>query len=257
VLLPSANGKYANTALRCFCAQSYKGRLELVIVDNAEDDALLSSVDKLIKADSIKAADGVAGFSAEFADGRRVKYLSLPHRPIGALRNVGNWHAEGDIIVHFDDDDWHHADRVERHVSRLLETGKAVTGFHSALYFNDDTGGLFRYHYSPGRPHEPYAWGATLAYTRNWWEKHSFPETDSEDRPFTDAALHAKQLDSCESEQLIVCRVHGRNLCAKQNYLGRHKQWPAATRGAFPQDFFAAITAERCSTNQPASGGRN
>lgn len=251
VLLPSANGRFAGTALNCFLAQSYKGEMELVVLDNADDDCLLFRVSKLVKPDGAEVLDGFTGFTALLANGQRVTYLSLPHRPIGALRNTGNWHARGDIIVHFDDDDWQHPDRVAVQVARLMDTGKAVTGFHSSLYWNDDAGGLYRYHYSPGRPHEPYAYGANLAYTRQWWEKHSFPETDSEDRPFTDAALHLKQLDSCDGGQLIACRVHGQNLCAKQNYLGKHKQWPAVQRSTFPTEFFAAIDAEKCSTNQP------
>ena len=247
VLLPSANGRFAGTALDCFLAQSYKGEMELVVLDNADDDCLLFRVSKLVKPDSIEMLDGFTGFFALLANGQRVTYLSLPHRPIGALRNTGNWHARGDIIVHFDDDDWQHPDRVSQQVARLLDTGKAVTGFHESLYVSEDTGKAYRYSYSPGRAHEPYAYGANLAYTRQWWEKHSFPETDSEDRPFTDAALHRQQLDSCCGSQLIVCRIHGQNLCQKQNYLGRHKQWPEVKQSEVPGGFFEAMAAERAS----------
>src|ERR1700685_1065074 len=143
VLMPFGVGRFAKMALSCFLSQTYKGRLELVLVDNSDDDELLFGVSQLSEADR-----------------KRVSYLSYPkcitNKPIGTLRNIGNGQAWGDIIVHFDSDDFQHPNRVSYQVARLLETGKAVSGFHSSLYWNESTGGVFRYHYSPDREHEPY-----------------------------------------------------------------------------------------------------
>ena len=211
VQLPCGYGnEFVETAIDCYVDQKYAGETELILLDNNTTPLLWA------------------------ADLPFVSYYRCKRMPLGALRNLANSYAMGDIIIHFDEDDWSHPDRIATQVDRLLTTGKAVTGFHSFLFYSVVDGGTYRYHYSD-RSHEPYGSGATLAYTREWWVKHPFVETGIEDRPFTDAALATGQLDSCDGGQLLVCRVHGHNLVQKQ--LG-HRQFPAVDRSTFPPEFF-------------------
>ncbi len=80
------------------------------------------------------------------ADGQDVRHLVPEHDPrvrlihldgwpeIGAKRNFGCEHAEGEIIAHWDDDDYSAPGRLADQVERLRESGKAVTGFHSMRF---------------------------------------------------------------------------------------------------------------------------
>ena len=57
-------------------------------------------------------------------------------RTIGEKRNFGAGRARGAVIAHWDDDDYSAPDRLEDQVGRLLQSGKAVTGYF-AMRFTD------------------------------------------------------------------------------------------------------------------------
>lgn len=224
-ILPTGYGdKFVGLAIQCFLDQTYEGPLELVIVDNNE-------------------ADIKFGVDAPVADERiAVTYLRAPRgKSVGFYRNLGTQAATGQICITWDEDDWYHPDRVAEQVKRLQESGKAVTGWHNIFYWNDATQETFQYLFErPGRNHPPYAMGTSQCYLKSWWEKHKFVEDGVEDWPFSNAALHAGQLDSCDAGRLCVARVHDRN-AVKKLQMGTHVQWPKVERSAFPQEFFAAI----------------
>jgi glycosyltransferase involved in cell wall biosynthesis len=224
-ILPCGYGdKYVGVALQSFMDQEYEGDLELVIVDN--NDGGSPELEEL--ADSL----------ALFAD---VVYVRCPRTPVGALRNLGTEHASGDICITWDEDDWSHRNRVAAQVSRLLESQKAVTGWHNILYWDVEAQRGYKYLYEPSeRHHPPYAMGTSQCYWKSWWEGHKFVESGPEDIGFSNAALHAKQLDSTDAGQLCVARVHGNNIIPKRQALGQ-KQFPAVERSQFPQEFFDAI----------------
>ena len=87
--------KFAQTALNSFLAQSYKGEMELVVIDNSADDEMLWRAGEHIQPEGVVEIEGFVGFKAPLGEHRTLKHVSLPHRPIGALRNTGNWHAGG------------------------------------------------------------------------------------------------------------------------------------------------------------------
>jgi mannosyltransferase OCH1-like enzyme len=96
----------AARAIRCFLAQTYENR-ELVIVDDAEDDAL---------------AAHVAGLGDP-----RVRHIRVsPGEPLGALRNLSIEHARGSYVCQWDDDDLYHPRRVELQLAMLQATGDAA-----------------------------------------------------------------------------------------------------------------------------------
>jgi glycosyltransferase involved in cell wall biosynthesis len=221
-IMPTCYGEeYVFTALSCWGAQNYEGELELVIVDNNDFyDARL------------ELAGTVFG-----------QYIRTTRKPVGALRNEGIKAATGEVICIWDEDDWHSSERLSAQVSRLRSSGKAVTGWHNVLYWDEATGGTFKYLNSPtGHRVPPYAMGASHCFLKSWWEKHPYVEQGVEDQIFSDEAMHAKQLDSVDADQLYVARVHGSNACYKQ--LGT-RHFPAVERSAFPQEFFSAIEREK------------
>ena len=119
----------------------------------------------------------------------RIRLIHLDGRPeIGAKRNYGCERATGEIIAHWDDDDYSAPERLANQVERLLETGKAVTGFHSMRF----TDGVRWWNYEGTRN---YALGTSLCYRRDWWSTHRFPVVQvGEDNQFVAAAYAAGEL---------------------------------------------------------------
>jgi len=223
-ILPTGYGdKFVATAIECFFNQSYEGDLELVVVDNNDEPI------------------------EELAEVVFVKYVRSKRMSVGALRNLGTQHASGEICITWDEDDWSHPDRVAAQVSRLMASGKAVTGWHNILYWDGQQ--AFKYLYEPyGRNHPPYAMGTSQCYWKSWWEQHKFFESGVEDIGFSNAALHAGQLDSTDAGQLCVARIHGSNIVPKQ-LVG--KQWQPMSNDSLPKEFFYAIkSVEIGATNE-------
>lgn len=222
-ILPTGYGhELVKIAIASYMTQAYVGRLELVIVDN-NDTALLD-------------AEEIENLPED------IVYVRSGRMSVGALRNIGTTHASGEICITWDEDDWSHPERVMSQVDRFIDTGKAVTGFHNLLYYDMATGGTYKYLNSPtGHKVPPYCIGTSQAYLKSWWEQHPFVDVGIEDAPFNEAALAKDQLDSVDGEQLLVARVHSKNVCPKTSALGQ-RHFPAVERSAFPQDFFKACS---------------
>jgi glycosyltransferase involved in cell wall biosynthesis len=86
-------------AVTCFQRQSYPDR-ELIVVNDADD--------------------GTKEYVASLRD-ERIRYLR-PERDdlrLGELRNVALVHARGTYVAQWDDDDWHHPDRLTAQLMML------------------------------------------------------------------------------------------------------------------------------------------
>ena len=106
--------RFLPQAIKCFQRQTYPN-LELVILCDGEDDLsdLIPRDDKRI----------------------RYFYLGRDHRTIGTKRNVACERAKGDLIAHFDDDDWSHPDRLSFQVGALLAEGAEVCRLSQLSFF--------------------------------------------------------------------------------------------------------------------------
>lgn len=139
--------------------------------------------------------------------------------PISRKRNWLCERAEDSVICHWDSDDWSAPGRMVDQVERLESSGRAVTGYHTMLFFDGTR--VSRY---SGRPH--YAVGTSLCYRRDWWKAHPFQERglqiDSasgaaigEDNKFSGEAERANQLLCADSRALMVARIHAGNSSTK------------------------------------------
>jgi glycosyltransferase involved in cell wall biosynthesis len=207
--------RYVGLAIQCFFNQTHENR-ELVVLDNNRPGESIEHV---------------------VPDDRRITYVRCEPMTIGTLRNLGASHATGDVVVNWDCDDWSHPDRVAFQVGRLQSSGKAVTGFHNILFYNTADAGTYKYSFSRGRVHPPYACGTSQCYTREWWSGHQYRDTSKgEDYYFQREAQYANQLDSCDAEHLCIARAHPDSTCPPQ--FG-HSQFPSVPRGTFPEMFFS------------------
>lgn len=154
---------YYPMALRCALDQDYKGPLEIVIVDNSKEpidyEHVLNEGD--LELEYIR--DSTAEMTS-FA------YMRCERLPVGMLRNMGTECASGEVCITWDEDDWSANNRVTEQVKRLVETGKAVTGWHNIFYYDIADGKTYQYRFEPtGRNHPPYAMGTSQCYLRSWW----------------------------------------------------------------------------------------
>lgn len=181
-------------AVDCFRRQDHPAR-ELVIVDDGDD-----SIADL--AHSLAGHDPV------------ITYHRLPHPlPLGAKRNLAISLARGEVIAHWDDDDWSAPHRLRTQVASLLTTGAEICGA-GALYFHDpDTRRAWRYHYRP--PAGAWVAGTSLCYTRATWERDPFPATQvGEDSQFVLARDPGKVVDVSEAD-CVVATLHPQNSAFK------------------------------------------
>ena len=74
---------------------------------------------------------------------------SFRRRSVGLKRNLCCSMAEGEIIVHWDDDDYSAPGRIADQVDRMRTTGAKITGYHSMMF--EDLG-TNRYWVYSGRP---------------------------------------------------------------------------------------------------------
>lgn len=180
-------------------------------------------------------ADGHGALDVEAPSDPRVRLVRLhgPQRRIGEKRNAANAVSLGEVILHFDSDDWSHPQRIADQLEFMDKTGKAVVGYSDLLYYRLEDRSLWRYQYQTP---SPYATGTSLCYLKSWWEKHKFDTRVSvgEDALFSSEAYAAGQLASVASK-MIVARAHNRNTFNPT--FGQAPFYPAKKED-FPEEFF-------------------
>jgi glycosyltransferase involved in cell wall biosynthesis len=186
-IMPTADrGQYVPCAIEAFLAQEYEQK-ELLVLDNGREP-----VESLVPAHpSI-----------------RYERLAYPKRNTGQMRNIACSRAAGDVIVHWDDDDWSVPTRISEQVSLLLTCKVALAGYHSVLFVDEAARRAWTY-----TGHKRYALGTSMCYWRDEWRKHPFPELHSgEDRGFLSKASSVASVPGVDK---IVARIHRGNTCSK------------------------------------------
>jgi glycosyltransferase involved in cell wall biosynthesis len=169
-------------AIQCYQAQTYPNR-ELLILADGEDVRDLVPVD-----DS------------------SVRLIHIDQSlEIGEKRNFGCARAAGEVIAHWDDDDYSAPGRISDQIARMQQTGKAVTGYNRMRF----TDGTVWWQYS-GIP--LYGIGTSLCYRKDWWAAHNFRRKQiGEDNDFCDAARNAAQLSAADAGELMYATIHPGN----------------------------------------------
>lgn len=169
----------------------------------------------------------------------RVRYEWMPNKGLatGEKRNLINSKAESQIIIHWDDDDWYHPQRIATQVQHLRESGKQVVGYHDLLYFRATDNSFWQYRFI-GRP--PYAPGTSMCYYRAWWEFNRFNPLlpIAEDSQFSANAGRFGALDSRPLSNMIVAVSHDRNT---YRIAWGVAPFIAAQREMFPEEFLLRV----------------
>ncbi len=149
-IMPTANRPhFVKYAIDYFLNQNYRN-LELVIID-----------------------DGEIGIDKDLLNRNRIKYFKIePSHTIGLLRNKACQYAKGEIIVHWDDDDWYASDWVTKQAAALQDSGADICGLNRVNFYA--TALRKRETYIDEENGAPWVYGATMAYHKSFWEKHPF-----------------------------------------------------------------------------------
>jgi hypothetical protein len=162
-----------------------------------------------------------------------VSYLRSDSRSIAEKRNILCSLSAGDLVCHWDDDDFSAPERIADQVKRLEESGKAVTGFCSMLFYEGQPERAAKYVNDCN-----YALGTSLLYRREWAIEHPFRLAENawgEDNNFVNDARSAGDLISVDAGQLMVARAHPGNTSKKD--LGK-VDYRTVPLSAIPERFF-------------------
>lgn len=186
-ILPTANRRaFVPEAIRQFLEQDYPNR-ELIVLDDGED-----SIADLIPPDAT------------------IRYCRLARRlSVGSKRNLAAELARGDVVLHWDDDDWRSNRWVRSQVTTLMSEQADICGLDRVLFYDRESRRGWRYVYD-GR--EPWVAGSTLCYRRDYWRASPFADLNvGEDNAFVWSGRSKRLVVNPHGDQ-FVATIHRGNI---------------------------------------------
>jgi len=230
-IMPTCNRRtFVPRAIEYFLRQNYPNR-ELIIVDDGTD-----KVKDLVPCDS------------------RILYLQLDRKcTIGAKRNLACEEANGEILVHWDDDDWIAPWRLEYQVKILQREEADICGLNRLFFYNPVSDQAWEYIY-PGRG-RPWLSGGTFCYTRTFWEKKPFPDINAGESTRFIWTNRPRKMIVMQDNTFYVALIHRGNTSPRQITVNRwHAQPNRLIRDLMDEDhsFYTNLFDD-----QKISGGVN
>jgi glycosyltransferase involved in cell wall biosynthesis len=192
-IMPTFNRRrFIPLALERFREQTYPNR-ELLIVDDGTD-----RIEDLVREEPA------------------VRYLRVDRRiTIGAKRNLACAEARGEIVAHWDDDDWYSRDRLMRQATPILRGDADVTGLENRFVLQMPLG---RFWTTNRQLHRSMfvcdVHGGTLVFRRSIWTSGiRYPEIDlAEDAAFVrNAVTRGRRLVRVDNDGTFVYVRHNTN----------------------------------------------
>jgi len=205
--MPTWNRReFVPAAIDCFLRQTYENR-ELVILDDGDD-----SIADLVPSDP------------------KIRYFREEKRRVtGDKRNRANELAKGQIICHWDDDDWSAPERVERQVKILLASKRLVTGYGTLYFWHTIRQQAMVY---TARIHG-YICGTTFCYHRLFWQQKKFrSHQEGSDNNFIYPRLG--EIAQTKDADMMVARIHACHHTSRKSSITR-----VVPRETIPARFWA------------------
>ena len=200
VVTPTYNRReFLPILIHLYQVQTYPKELrELIIMD----DSLISNEDIIPK------------------DDKSIRYIYLPKKiTLGEKRNQLNEVAKGDIIVCFDDDDYHFPERITYSVFKLNQEKNNISGCNILDIYYTDTEKMYRY----GPFGNNHGSNGTFAYRKTYLEnhKHDLTRNAQEEPSFTNN--FSEKMTQLDPLKIILCIAHNSNTYNKNNLLNNPK----------------------------------
>jgi hypothetical protein len=225
-MLTADRPDFAMCAVSAFLKQTYQPRA-LMILDTGKE-SILDGVALLVK------------MRGSTLQGKSIDYYGLQAdvmAPIGWLRNYANQRAaelfKPDILIHWDDDDWSHPNRIAEQVNLLAVSGADAVGYNELLFSRTQCitleGAISEMHSV-----ESEAWiytnraagnvaGTSLCYWLSTWKNHPFrgdrpsnAEASSEYQHWKheieiNAVSAVPDVGDLDDYPTMIARIHGTN----------------------------------------------
>jgi hypothetical protein len=141
-----------------FLLQDYSDKQLIIVCDKQEDIIAFSEITDLVQ------KHGIVNYD--------IRFIVEPGK-IGYKRNICCENAEGDIVLHMDDDDFYGPRWISGSVKHLLATGADCTGMKTGYFYRPSSSQLWLYNY---KDQQPFVLGATLCYTKELWKRNAFQD---------------------------------------------------------------------------------
>jgi hypothetical protein len=170
--------------------QSYAGEAEVLVIDSTPE---LPPID----------------YSPR--EGYSVRQVHAPGLVIGAARRIGQEEAQGDIIVHWNDDDWYSPERIDKQLAALKSSNKGVVYTGDFYCYEPSKARAWRLVYK--------AWGTVGTFAETKAHAKIRPIPDREDGAYW--GVYGKDIVSggglnMLDSSLWILMVHGKNGERKQ-----------------------------------------
>lgn len=190
VCLTADRQRYTDRAVKCFLSQTYENK-SLLILDN-----------------------GLVPYEPKMSE-RNIAIAHTGRKPsdtIGLYRNMANELAKGgDIIAHWDSDDWSHSQRIRRQVEALRYV--RLCGLWTMPVWDSQESEAWEYRNRNGR--FKHCLGTSLAYWRSCWEEHPFPLTSSGEEHGWQERFDILRAEAVDENGVagMVAEIHAGNTC--------------------------------------------
>ncbi len=210
--MPTCNRRaFVPRAIEYFLRQDYPNK-ELVILDDGSDP-----VEDLVPASPA------------------LRYQRLGQKtPLGAKRNLACEAARGNLLMHWDDDDWHAPGRITCQVTALLERQAEICGLREMLFYDPQSAQTWLYSYPAGQ--RPWLAGGSLLYTREFWRQSPFTPVDvGEDTRFVWSRPLTRWV-CLPDYRFYVALIHPANTSPKRTHHAYWSPWPGSLREVMGDD---------------------
>jgi glycosyltransferase involved in cell wall biosynthesis len=185
-------------ALACYRAQTYHPK-ELIVVDNSD-----TPIKELI---------------LDHAD--CYDYVGPDPKTVGWMRNRCCENAAGELIAHWDSDDWSHPNRLSEQYKLLIAQQAGLVGYQSMPFIDEERKEAWLY-----VGERRFALGTSFLYTRHFWRSHKFGDhlTVAEDG---DLLQRVGGAVSVPAKDRMIARIHGGNTSPKRGLVAQGQFWRA------------------------------
>ncbi|OMQ08168.1 glycosyltransferase [[Flexibacter] sp. ATCC 35103] len=213
-IMPTYNrSEFITNAINQFLHQDYQNK-ELIIIDDSQ-----MSIDNLVPESNL------------------IKYIYLNEKlNLGSKRNMACKIAKGEIIVHLDDDDYYAPDWLQKQITFLIEKKLDITGLAAPVFHKKDEDSFWQYTYP--EKDKPWVYGATLCYTKQFWQANPFPASNcGEDNAFV-WNENVKNILANDAITSYLGQIHTKNTSPKQI---RHERWKKLENNKLVQNILDSI----------------